>query len=78
MSIFNPATLVSGLRIITNPYMADRVQVRVPRSKKRRIRKKWAKRPENYKIVPWDKAYQIGDVVYMHPSMAEKLRRLTS
>ena len=28
-----------------------RVQVRFPRSKKKRIRKKWAKRPENFRPV---------------------------
>jgi hypothetical protein len=27
-------------------------QIRFPRSKKKRIRKKWAKRPENWRVVP--------------------------
>ena len=67
--------LLPGLRIVSSHYMADRVQFRFPRSKKRRIRRKWAKRPENYKTVPWDKAWLIGGTVYMHPIMVEKLKR---
>ena len=67
-----------GLRIVVDSSMADRVQFRYPRSKRRRIRNKWAKRPQNWKTVPWDRVYQMGDVLMMHPAMAEKLRREAS
>lgn len=53
---------VGGARV----YRADpiRVQVRFPKSKKRRIRKKWAKRPENWAIqdvVPPGTVYLVRD-----------------
>jgi hypothetical protein len=67
-----------GLRIVTSVLMADREQFRFPRSKRKRIRKKWAKKAENWKCVPWEKAYQIGDTLHMHPQMAEQLRRAVS
>lgn len=70
--------LLSGVRVYSSPHMADRKQVRFPRTKKRRIRKKWAKRPENYKTIPWDKVYQMGDAIYAHPAMIEKLKRQMS
>ena len=67
--------LLSGFRVYSSPHMADRKQVRFPRTKKRRIRKKWAKRPENYRTIPWDKVYRMGDAIYAHPAMIEKLKR---
>lgn len=51
-------------KILEDPMMADRVQFRFPRTKKRRIRKKWSKRPENYKIVPWPKVYRINEEAF--------------
>ena len=67
--------LLSGFRVYSSPHMCDRVQFRFPRTKKRRIRKKWAKRVENWKTVPWDKVYRMGDAIYAHPIMIEKLKR---
>lgn len=43
---------VPRLRIQTSPYLTERRQVRFPRSKTRRIRKKWAKRPGNFATRP--------------------------
>ena len=72
-----------GFKIIESPHMADRVQVRFPRSKKRRIRKKWAKRPDNWRDVPWDHyliAHGLGGqtFVLMHPTMAVAYRWVVS
>ena len=64
-----------GLKVITDIYMVDRKQVKFPRSKKKRIRKKWAKNQDNYRWIPWDKVYQMGDTLIMHPSMLEKLKK---
>jgi hypothetical protein len=54
-----------------------REQVHFPRSKKRRIRKKWAKRPANWKVTvtPLECYMQVGGVIYMHPVVLERLRR---
>ena len=71
---FNYPFTFSGLEIttskfITDPYLSDRVQYKFPRSKKKRIRKKWAKNPKNWKNVPKLETYQIGDTLIMHPEM---------
>ena len=68
-------SMLYGLRVVTDIWMTEHKQVRFPRSKKRRIRKKWAKRPENWRSVPQDKAYQIGDTLVMHPAMLERLKK---
>ncbi len=42
-----------GMPVITSNYIGtDRIQYRFPKSKKKRIRKKWAKNPQNWKDVP--------------------------
>lgn len=49
----------------SNPYLPKtRKQFRFPRSKKARIRRKWAKRPENFRDGPSDYAFLIGDRLY--------------
>lgn len=65
----------AGLRVFSQPYMADWKQVKFPRSKKKRIQKKWSRRPENYRDVPWGTFYRIGDAIYAHPMMIEKWKR---
>lgn len=47
-------------------------QFRFPRSKKKRIRNKWAKRDENYRWEPY--GYQMGDVFCVHPAFMQRLR----
>lgn len=65
-----------GFRVILNDFMADYKQVKFPRSKKKRIRRKWAKNLKNYAYVPWTKMYQMGgDTLVMHPAMYERLKR---
>lgn len=70
-------SLFGGLQILESNHCADTRQFRFPRSKKKRIRKKWEKRPENYRRVPWK--YAIHDtrsgLMVMHPLMAAELRR---
>ena len=47
-------------------------QYRFPRTKKRRIRNKWAKRPINFR--PSRKIYQSANGIYVHPIMMAALR----
>jgi hypothetical protein len=56
-----------------NRFCTDRVQFRYPRSKKKRIRRKWAKNPRNYHDVPSNTCVVIHGKIYMHP---EKLKQL--
>ena len=69
---FNP---FDWIQFIEAPWMTNRVQFRHPRSKKKRIRRKWAKDPRNYCMKPWDKFYQMGDTIYAHPVKIEQLKR---
>lgn len=60
------------MKIIESEYLLE--QFRFPRSRKKRIRNKWAKRPENFR--PSVKAvYQMGDTIICHPKMAALIRK---
>jgi hypothetical protein len=65
----------TGLKIFPDRYMTERKQVRFPRSKKIRIRRKWAKNLKNWGEVPSTKIWRMGDCLIMHPAMIEKLQR---
>lgn len=65
----------TGLKIFPDRYMTERKQTRFPRSKKIRIRRKWAKNPKNWGEVPSTKIYRLEDCLIMHPAMIKKLQR---
>ncbi len=48
-------------------------QFRFPRSRKQRIRAKWAKRPENFRP-DLKRGYMMGDTFICHPIFAAQLR----
>lgn len=62
-----------AIQIIESPHCAERVQYRFPRSRKRRIRVKWAARPENFREQPL--AFRAGNTIICHPAFAARLRR---
>lgn len=61
-------------RIIESWIMVERKQRRFPRSKKRRIRRKWARQEKNWVTVPMTEIYRIGDNIFCHPAIAQKIR----
>ena len=67
-----------GTPIVPCEWMVDRVwtQVRFPRSKKKRIRKKWRKDSRNFRIVekPWP-AYLANGTLFCHTSTYLALKR---
>jgi len=63
-------------RIFESIHLTILKQIRFPRSKKRRIRKKWAKRPDNFVSEP--AAYWVGGDLYAHPVIVRKMREQTS
>ena len=70
--IYHPSSLsFSGLDIHVSDTMIE--QHRKPRSKKRRIRAKWAKRPGNWR--PMRGALKSGNAVYMHPQTLAIMQR---
>lgn len=63
-----------GLNIIESTAMVESYQYRFPRSKKKRIRKKWSKRPTNFKSRPRKDFLDYGNKIICHPVMARRLR----
>jgi hypothetical protein len=62
------------VQIIENPQLILRTQFRFPRSKKKRIRKKWSKNTNNYKSEPDPNCYKIGNIIYCHPWVARIMK----
>ena len=63
------------MKIIEDIRLVERRQTRFPRSKKKRIRKKWAGNPHNFTSTP-DLNYYVGagNIIICHPAAAQILR----
>ena len=64
-----------GIPVVLDPRMGKYIQVKFPRSKKKRIRRKWRKNHKNYAWVSDGQVYQMGGRLYMHPAMWERLKK---
>ena len=65
--------LFGGIRVLESSHCQERVWWRKPRTKKRRILKKWELREENVRYVP--RAYKLdATTIICHPSIAKRLR----
>ncbi len=62
---------------ISSANLTKRFQYRFPKSKRRRIRKKWQKDPKNWRTVPDDMIYLMGNRAICHPATLEKLKNET-
>ena len=62
------------MKIFENPHMTKEILI-LPKSKKRRIRKKWAKNPLKRKTVPETGYIVARDGIVCHPVAAQALRR---
>lgn len=65
-----------GIRLYANQHLVERRQVRFPRSKKRRIRKKWAKRASNWAVRPDPSVYMVGRDAFGHPAILAKIANI--
>ena len=61
------------MKILVSTSLIEFYQFRFPKSKKKRIRKKWSKRKENYREKL--KAVKLGDTLYVSPSYFEVLKK---
>ena len=70
---------IGGMRVVvsTTAYHWDTWQARFPRSKKRRIRKKWSRNRANWTSKRTPLAYQIGDTFVCAPEIVEQLRAIS-
>jgi hypothetical protein len=63
------------MTIIESPHLTTTTQFRFPKSKCRRIRKKWSKQPKNFRTLPDENFYQYENKIICHPIMARQLRK---
>lgn len=65
--------IAPSIRIEKTRHAVKRVQFRFPRSKKKRVRAKWAKRECNVRYEP--QILQAGNTYFVHPAIYERLAR---
>ncbi len=66
--------LYSGFKIIESSTLVIKYQYRFPKSKRRRIRKKWKKDLKNWRTKADPQYYFLNNQIICHPVMTEKLR----
>lgn len=64
-----------GFKIIESRWLTKRIQFRFPRTRKKRMMKKWLRNSRNFRDVPSLDIYQTPFGVVCHPEMAKSLRR---
>lgn len=71
--------MLGGLNVVVSQFLPrfKLVQFRFPRSKKKRIRKKWSKQERNFKLVKHEAAaWRVGDTLYVHPTTYIRLKEM--
>lgn len=63
-----------GFQIVESKTLVIKYQYRFPKSKRRRIRKKWKKDLKNWKTKVDPQCYLLNNQIICHPEVAEKLR----
>lgn len=63
------------MRIFEDLSLTERKLLRMCRSKKKRIRKKWLKNQRNYKTVPMKNCFVVGDDIICHPVVVAAIRK---
>lgn len=53
-----------------------RIQFKFPKSKKKRIVKKFSKNPDNYKIIVKHSVFKLGETLYVSTKMSEQLKSI--
>lgn len=63
------------IELIESHHMIKRIQFRYPRSKRLRVRKKWAKNACNFKNIPdTETLFRAGNMIIGHPVAIRKIR----
>jgi hypothetical protein len=71
-----PTPVPAGFKLKINDFLCiakELKQIKFPKSKKKRIRKKWTKNKKNYGIVDVHKAFYAGDDLFVSSLIYEKL-----
>lgn len=68
-----------GIQVLSNPYLNEfeykSEQYRFPRSKSRRIRKKWLKNKANWKLVKYRPVYLISGMFFAHANTVDLMKK---
>jgi len=64
-----------GLQFVEQPWLSINEQVKFPRSKRKRIRKKWRKNPKYWRKRPDPSVYRMGNMIVGHPIMIRRIKR---
>lgn len=69
--------LLNGFRVQTSPCIVKKRLIKMCKSKKKRIRKKWLKNDKNYSGFEPDTetVMRIGDTLIMHPKLLERIKK---
>lgn len=69
--------MADGYKLMPDGFMVERGQIRFPKSKSRRIRKKWSKRFCNFGDVPMQKVYILKPhrAIIGHPRLINALKK---
>ena len=82
MSILTKYTTSQGLQLVINDATCvkkEKIQFRFPKSKKKRIRKKWAKRDTNFKTIEKHVCYKIpNDVLVISSKIYNELEKISN
>ncbi len=66
-----------GFKAVSCDYLTDtfHTQTRFPRSKKKRIRRKWAKQAKNWETetFPKPEGYMVNGTLFAHPEMLKRI-----
>jgi len=67
----------AGVKIIVSLLAehVERIQVRFPRSKRKRIQNKWRKQNKNFKETREPAAYWVNGMLICHPEIERQLRK---
>lgn len=65
-----------GFKLVEDPRLVLARQIRFPRSKRRRIRRKWARRAANCEFKPDENCYLLPEkkTLIAHPSVIARLK----
>jgi hypothetical protein len=66
----------TGMRVVSDPNMfkVEHRQFRFPRSKRKRIRQKWAKNQRNWRTTHVPQARIVGTTILAHPAVIASLQ----
>ena len=68
-----------GLKLVCDPHLTEWVRRPIlPKTKRKRIRRKWMRKYPQGAAIPKEVVYQMGDTLIVHPAIAAQLQaRLT-